>query len=844
MRCLPAGPDLRAGEKPQTMAEMVAANSSIKRNKPDTSLDWWDTCEVCGEGDVKGQTKQLTMCTHCEVVVHKDCIPRWHNDLHVKKTDDWTCPTCVRDIDSMSHTSSCGECNEAGAIVDDLHLAIAFLSRREEAAAPAPRSSSPRAAAAPAASSSSSSSSPPSPPEVKVVPVSEMLAARLGLFDQAQEKYHGHLIQDRNQAAFKNLTLDNMGVNAFYLLVDYWAKIGISKPGGVACCEGNSVGLSAHGSMFVYKNPTTKEREQISKEHSVDWSSFPTPSDQPGGLTFLEEHVSAYCDDAKQDQFHTKSVMSATITAFINARPWLGKERASFAQSDNAVNYRDPTIEVDCGVLGTRCFSVAGMGKDEGDGNGAVIKKQIFSKRSQGVQSASNLMDICRDLTVPAQTFVELNVNRSNDKQVIGRESFPRHYHLHTVALTSITYWEYLDPAASAVSIKETGRAVGYGPGVTEALTEFNKKRRSQNAREKGATLSSASSEGITFAPPKARPSRDEKATAAVAAGADKQAAEKKREENEAAELAVVESQYRRDIDVCPRCGVRFLSPGGFSRHHEAGCGKRTTHDMREQKRAQRSVAQRLSVMDDLAISQNQVRVRDLAVVKVILTAPNGQSAPIGIELEEEEGRFFVASVSGQALEAVFVKKGYLVVSIGDGLISVTKDALSGVLGAGSKLALTFRRPSPPIPFHGMAREIIHKEPRFVMHPRQLGWLKEKAYDHEQGRDRLRPHVAFETMQYDFRNMLRMDTKTPLWLEYERISKWIAEQKKETKQQKQQRGKKQKSSNEPKAKPKPKPKPKAPEAAAAAESDSEDESSCGSSSASEAADGASGSDGE
>lgn len=670
-----------------------------------------------------------------------------------------------------------------------------------------------------------------------------MLTARLGLFEQAQEKYHGHLIQDRNQAAFKDLTLKNMGVNAFYVLVDYWAKIGISKPGGVACCEGNSVGLSAHGSMFVYKNPTTKEREQISKEHSVDWSSFPTPSDQPGGLSFLEEHVSAYCDDAKQDQFHTKSVMSATIEAFINARPWLGKERASFVQSDNAVNYRDPTIEVDCGVLGTRCFSVAGMGKDEGDGNGAVIKKQIFSKRSKGVQSAGNLMDICSDFTVPAQTFSELNVDRSNDKQVIGRESFPRHYHLHTVALTSITYWEYLDPAASEVSIKETGRAVGYGPGVTEALTEFDKKRRSQISRETGATLSSASSEGLTFASPKARPSRDEKATAAVAAGADKQAARKKREEKEAAELAVVESQYRRDIDVCPRCGVRFLSPGGFSRHHEVGCGKRTTHDMLEQKRAQRSVAQRLSVMDDLAISQNQMRVGDLAVVKVILTAPNGQSAPIGIELEEQEGRFFVASVSGQALEAVYVKKGFLVTSIGDGSISVTKDALSGVLEAGSKLALTFWRPSPPIPFHGMAREIIHKEPRFVMHPQQLAWLREKAYDHEQGRDRLRPHVAFETMQCDFGNKLRMDTKTPLWLEYEKISKWIAEQKKETKQQKQQeRRKKWKSSNEPKAKPKSK--AKALEAAAAAESDSESESSSGSSSESEAADGTCGSDGE
>ena len=70
--------------------------------------------------------------------------------------------------------------------------------------------------------------------------------------------------------------------------------------------------------------------------------------------------------------------MEATVTSFVKARPWLGKRRCSFAQSDNASNYRGPTIEVDCGQLGSRCFSVAGMGKDEGDGNGAVNKRQLL----------------------------------------------------------------------------------------------------------------------------------------------------------------------------------------------------------------------------------------------------------------------------------------------------------------------------------------------------------------------------------------------------------------------------------------------------------------------------------
>ena len=102
----------------------------------------------------------------------------------------------------------------------------------------------------------------------------------------------------------------------------------------------------------------TIDWEAISLQYEgADWSEFPKPPDEGGGA-YCEEHAAAYCDDAKQDQFHTKSVMEATIASFVKARPWLGLSRCSFAQSDNASNYRDPTIEVDCGPLGTRCFSV------------------------------------------------------------------------------------------------------------------------------------------------------------------------------------------------------------------------------------------------------------------------------------------------------------------------------------------------------------------------------------------------------------------------------------------------------------------------------------------------------
>ena len=126
-------------------------------------------------------------------------------------------------------------------------------------------------------------------------------------------------------------------------------------------------------------------------------------------------------------------------------------------------------------MLRARCFSVAGMGKDEYDGNGSVLKRQIKSRRDSGdgVECANDVLTISSKLKVPAQTYAKLNVVRGNDKQVAKRSSFPHHYHLHTADSSSITFWEYLDPAASVVSIKESGQAVGYGPGAKESLVEF-----------------------------------------------------------------------------------------------------------------------------------------------------------------------------------------------------------------------------------------------------------------------------------------------------------------------------------------------------------------------------------
>ena len=69
-------------------------------------------------------------CTHCEVVCHKICIERAHDDLPLGD-DEWTCWDCVRAQDSLVHTAGCDRCNEAGNILLDLNLGIDLLESVE-----------------------------------------------------------------------------------------------------------------------------------------------------------------------------------------------------------------------------------------------------------------------------------------------------------------------------------------------------------------------------------------------------------------------------------------------------------------------------------------------------------------------------------------------------------------------------------------------------------------------------------------------------------------------------------------------------------------------------------------
>ena len=154
--------------------------------------------------------------------------------------------------------------------------------------------------------------------------------------------------------------------------MDYWAKISIGQKNGIACCEGDSVGLSAHGCMFVHRDPSKAERLITDDANGpIDWTLFGPASDEGRSASFLEEHVNTYSGDAKENNFHTKSTINATMRVFLQGGPWLNSNlngnREARIQSDNASNNGDPTPDVGSFCTGSRCFSEQDMGKDEGD---------------------------------------------------------------------------------------------------------------------------------------------------------------------------------------------------------------------------------------------------------------------------------------------------------------------------------------------------------------------------------------------------------------------------------------------------------------------------------------------
>ena len=476
-------------EMPPTMEEKIQ-RSHQRRPVPS---DWNDACEVCM--DVNGlmtQSGGVLTCSHCCVVAHTECVKRTHFDLPQGK-DSWTCWDCARRIGEVMHNSSCDECNEGENIIDDIRLGIDVLSALEPSIETQPGNTG----AVDSGSGGIGSKSLVVGTRVTVLYkghegsqrnryyagtirsvnadgtynimyddneceadvarefinlvaptthtdsssrkalASEMLRARLISAEAKMLGFHAHLIRDKNQDCFKEVMLEAMTINAFFCLSDYWAKLQ-SQKSATATCEGNQIGISAHGMMFIHRNLSLEERAEVDAKYGEqDWTQFGPATDEPGGLSFLEEHHAAISDDAKQNVFHTKSVIESCVQRFLSNKPWIDPlGRLGAHQSDNASNYRDPILVVDNPALGSHIFNEPGEGKNEGDSNGGNNKVGLRRLRDSSNQEVKHHQEDAGDyladlnlVNVKANNYAKLVVERMHeDTGIAGRESTPREH--------------------------------------------------------------------------------------------------------------------------------------------------------------------------------------------------------------------------------------------------------------------------------------------------------------------------------------------------------------------------------------------------------------------------------
>lgn len=220
-------------EVPETMDEY---HQRVFNRKAKTDSDWNGECSICSE---VGRKERVQLCEYCNEVAHKSCIETNCRDLPPKDTR-WTCPTCVRDLCDQQHSSSCDQCNEFGYIMDDAHRMVRLLEFYED----------PRQVAALTAPTTTmrinkkkTKAEEEAEEEVKkkLHERSAMLACRLRIIERNHNQYRAHKIRHRNQHGFKELCLNNMRTDSFYLLVDYWAKLQAQKT-KTKTCEGGEIG--------------------------------------------------------------------------------------------------------------------------------------------------------------------------------------------------------------------------------------------------------------------------------------------------------------------------------------------------------------------------------------------------------------------------------------------------------------------------------------------------------------------------------------------------------------------------------------------------------------------------
>lgn len=320
-------------------------------------------------------------------------------------------------------------------------------------------------------------------------------------------------------------------------------------------------------------------------------------------------------------------------------------------------------------------------------------------------EDANDYHQQLESFNIPGNSYFRLVVDRSKEGQGGAEDRDPTkrgHLVFAVTADDQVKQWELLNPQASRESIRNGGQAVGYGPGISTPLEQWNQQQRS-HGMETGVTIHKTDGASTTThtANPKQRMSRDEKTEAnktAVEAAAAKKA---KREAADVAAAEVSKSQDRDEVVRCGRCNVEFLGDGWFQKHLQRWCPDRAA-DM-ERKRRRRQVPLLLKDLDELRVKEHNARAANLRSVAVTLRPADGfQSEPIGVELEQDNGAFVVSAVTpgSVAHRTAQVQVGFILCDV-DGLEPTDVNALSGDVTSTTSKLVNFVRPAPDIPLPG-----------------------------------------------------------------------------------------------------------------------------------------------
>ena len=151
-----------------------------------------------------------------------------------------------------------------------------------------------------------------------------------------------------------------------------------------------------------------------------------------------------------------------------------------------------------------------------------------------------------------------------------------------------------------------------------------------------------------------------------------------------------------------------------------------------------------------------------------------------GLQIDPDQ--HVVASIDSEGLAFLSgrIDIGFVLTAIANGPVNEeTQKLLSGSIVLGSALKLSFKRPVPPLPLHGIARSGIHKRLKHVMHREQVGWLNANVF--ADGLVLMRDKPAAVAMKAHFRRRMRDDTLTPMWLDQYKIASWLCDRKKDEK---------------------------------------------------------------